>query len=138
MSKTYLLLIGGLIFLVLAVGGFAFYKSSSKAVPIPSYTQPATNYPNQLAGTSKNQIALTVTSPKDNTQVSSPTLKVVGKTVANADVFVNDQDLKADATGNFTATVNLEEGDNFISFTAIDDSGNVSEQEITVTYTPSQ
>lgn len=147
MSKTYFLLIGGLVVLALAIGGYAFYKSGSKPGPTPAATtQPTTNYPSQPADQSsqptvspqKNQIALTITAPQNGAQVSILSTKVAGKTAANVDVSVNDQDLKTDATGNFTTTIALDEGDNYISITAIDDSGNVAEQEITVTYTPAQ
>ncbi len=133
MSKTYLLLIGGLVILALAIGGYAFYKSTPR---LPTYTQPSTNYPNQPAAPTKNQITLTVTTPQNGAQVATPTITVIGKTVANADVSINDADLKADAAGNFTTTIALEEGDNYVSVTAVDDSGQVAEQEITVTYTP--
>lgn len=149
MSKTYFILIGGLVVLALVIGGFAFYRSSKVVTPAaPTYnTAPDQNNPTTTQAVqqssptispAKNQITLTVTSPKNGTEVFIPTIKVVGKTVPNADVSVNDDDLKADAQGNFSAAVNLDEGENFISVLAIDDLGNVAEAELTVTYTPTQ
>ena len=51
-----------------------------------------------------------------------------------ADVGVNDAETKADATGNFSVTINLEEGENPILVVVSDANGNYSEREITITY----
>lgn len=145
MAKAYFLLIGALLLLALAIGGYAFYKSTGITPQLtPQYSQPSGSYnvtpPSQSTGTSTNpqanQITLTITSPKNGTVLSIPTAKITGKTAPNADVSVNDVDLKADAQGNFTSTVSLEEGDNEIIVTATDDTGAVSEASLTLTYTP--
>lgn len=81
-----------------------------------------------------NQIALTITKPVDQTVVTTPTVVVSGKTVPNADVSVNDQELTADAQGNFSVTVNLEDGDNYIDITVNDQNGQSAQKEIMVTY----
>lgn len=81
-------------------------------------------------------IALTVSSPGNNTTVSSPALTVRGKTVAGAEVFVNDAEGVADASGNFSVTVNLDEGENYILVVVNDAAGNYSEKELTIIYTP--
>jgi len=81
-------------------------------------------------------IALSVSSPGNNTTVSSPTLTVSGKTVAGAEVFVNDAEGIADAAGNFSVLVNLDEGENYILVVVNDAAGNYSEKELTVIYAP--
>ncbi len=145
MSKPYLLLIAALVIVALGIGGFAYYRSTTNPATAPSYTTPsATTSPTQQANPSQptspvpNDITLTITSPQNGAQVSTPTITVSGKTVPNADVSVNDQDLTADAQGNFSTTITLEDGDNNLSITAADSTGQSSEAELTVTYTPAQ
>lgn len=81
-------------------------------------------------------IMLSVSLPVNNSTVSNSSLTVKGKTVAGAEVFINDTETKADAAGNFSATITLEEGDNYILVVANDAAGNYSEKELSVTYTP--
>ncbi len=81
---------------------------------------------------------LNIVEPKNGAVVNSSNLKVSGKTVASADVFVNDKELTADSAGNFSTTIGLDEGDNSVIVSANDDNGNYAEQELTITYEPSQ
>lgn len=81
-------------------------------------------------------ITLTVSSPANNSTVTDPSITVKGKTVANAEVFVNDIEIKADANGNFSVKLTLDEGDNYILVVANDINGNYSEKDLTVTYSP--
>ena len=81
-------------------------------------------------------IALTVSTPANNANVTVSPLPVKGKTVPGAEVFVNDIETIADAGGYFSVTLNLEEGDNYILIVANDVSGNYAEKELHVNYTP--
>ncbi len=81
----------------------------------------------------QQSLPLTITQPRSGAVVSSPNLTVVGKTAANAEVFVNDSSLLADSQGNFSALVTLDEGDNTIIIVANDAAGNFAEKEIVVT-----
>jgi cytoskeletal protein RodZ len=78
-------------------------------------------------------ISITITSPQNGATLSSGTVTVTGKTSPNADVFVNDQEVHADASGNFSAKIDLDEGQNEIIVTANDAYGNAAEQDINVT-----
>lgn len=60
--------------------------------------------------------------------------KVSGKTKANAEVFVNEKELKADANGNFSTNLVLDEGENFIVVSVNDEDGNTAEENLTVNY----
>jgi len=82
------------------------------------------------------EILLKISQPAStsNLTVTSPTLVVKGQTVPRADVYVNDVETKADAKGNFSATLKLEDGDNFILVFANDDNGNYAQQEFDVNY----
>lgn len=82
------------------------------------------------------EITLTITSPANNTTVSESRVTVRGRTAPKAEVFVNDAETKADGNGDFSATVTLDEGENYILVVANDESGRFSEKELTVTYAP--
>lgn len=99
---------------------------------LPSTQTPAPETSPQPNITS-NKISLTVTSPKDGSTLDSTNAVVKGKTVPGADVFVNDQSAKADASGNFSISIGLDEGSNLIVVSANDAEGNVTEQNINVT-----
>jgi hypothetical protein len=57
---------------------------------------------------------------------------VTGKTVPGANVIVNEYEMKADATGVFSRTVSLDEGENYISIVAYTDTGEVAETELMI------
>lgn len=151
MNKSYVFLIGILVFLAIAVGGFALYKSttankatSSKETITPAAPVPAIPTPPPLPiMTEEEQIAknntlsLIISTPQNNSQVTSPNIVIFGTTAPLADVSVNDKDLKADAAGKFSSSIILEEGDNYILIVASSESS-AAEWQGTVTYTPSQ
>jgi hypothetical protein len=83
-----------------------------------------------------SKITLTISSPASGSTVSSSSITVRGKTSASAEVFVNESETKADSNGNFSVSMKLDEGDNYIIVIANDADGNVAEAELTVTYNP--
>lgn len=79
--------------------------------------------------------AITLTEPADLSVVSTPDIVVAGTvddpsitvvSINGADVSVTD--------GSFSTTISLSEGDNVITVAAIDDAGNTSQINVTVTY----
>lgn len=78
------------------------------------------------------KIFLQVEEPKNNITVNSPIINISGKTIANAFIFINEQELKADINGNFASATTLEEGENYILIVASDDLGNSVEKDILV------
>jgi hypothetical protein len=78
------------------------------------------------------KIFLQVDEPKNNITVSNPIININGKTIANAYIFINEQELKADVNGNFASATTLEEGENYILIVASDDLGNSIEKDILV------
>ncbi len=78
------------------------------------------------------KISLLVYEPKNNTTVNNPIINIRGKTIANAYIFINEQELKADVNGNFASATTLEEGENYILIVASDDLGNSVEKDILV------
>lgn len=146
MNKSYTFLIVILIILALVVGGFALYRSTTMTPP--STPRPATLTPPPVVQphppksdtdqiSQNNTLPLTIISPQNNFQASSSALVVSGITAPNADVSVNDKDLKADAAGHFSSPLTLDPGDNYILVLASSPDG-ASELQLTVTYTPSQ
>lgn len=141
--------IGFIVVIVLLAGGLLLYRYQRNTLPV---SQPTTEQgtitnvqvtpgtannnatPTTLNFDSTNQISLTVSQPVNNTVVKTPTITVMGKTIPNADVTVNDKDLKADAQGNFSVSITLDEGDNTVIVVANDAQGNSAEKDINVTY----
>jgi len=76
--------------------------------------------------------------PVNNSVINESQTVVKGKTSPDANVFVNDQELKADSLGKFSTTINLEEGENYILISANDEEGNYVEQEIIVSLETAQ
>lgn len=77
-------------------------------------------------------IFLQVNEPKNNITVANQAITIIGKTIPNGFVFVNNQEFKADSNGNFSTTVILEEGENYILVVVSDDYGNSAEKDIVV------
>lgn len=137
----------GFVFIILILGIFLM-KSQGKRLPqklnsnnssttqttegAPVITEGAKEQMKQESYT--NGIKLQIIEPLPNTTVSSSTLTIKGKTSSGAEVFVNDKQLKSDATGNFATKITLDEGENPIVVVANDADGNSAEQQILVTY----
>ena len=83
--------------------------------------------------TTSSIMSLVITSPINNSTLDSTNATVKGKTSPKAEIFVNDQEGTADANGNFSISIGLDEGSNLITVSANDAEGNVSQQELNVT-----
>lgn len=136
MKKEFLFLF---LFLLIIGGIYFLYKKNSPAIlKSPSQNQksvtPAIEKEEGLTVKEISQgLILEVTQPKDKTTVNSPEVTVAGKTNAGVDVFVNEKELKADNGGNFSTTLNLDEGENVITVVVSDNQGNYAEKELIVT-----
>lgn len=120
MNKGNVLVIVAILVTVGLLSGF--YLKSKGKINLPINTQ--TMSENQDVTSDK----ITLTASVDATGL------VTGKTIAYAEVFINDQETKADAEGNFKLKLNsLVAGDNPIVISANDADGNVVEQNLTAT-----
>ena len=127
MKKIYSFLL-----LLIIFGLVVLYIRQTVPIQTVSVSQPPTA-PAEGETTSVNQeLSLDITLPANNSTVNTPSTLVKGTTSPNAEVFVNEKELKADNSGQFSATVALEEGENYILIAANDDLGNYAEMEITV------
>ncbi|OGC91879.1 hypothetical protein A2876_03965 [Candidatus Amesbacteria bacterium RIFCSPHIGHO2_01_FULL_48_32b] len=88
---------------------------------------------------SSSAISLTITSPEDESLLNKDSVTISGKSAPLAMISIisesREQIVTADASGNFTADIDLEGGYNIISITAFDASGNSASQTITLSYT---
>lgn len=82
------------------------------------------------------QIPLDVSVPINGTTVNTPSVSVKGTTVPNADVFINEIEMKANNQGQFSTTYKLYEGENYLYISVNDQDGNYSEKDLIVNYIP--
>jgi hypothetical protein len=113
-----------------------------KTGAVQTTTQPPTTVPSPTikvvlptATPAIPALTLKITEPATGFISNTAKVTVKGVTVPQADVFVNEMQLTADAKGNFSTNVTLEEGENYILVSANDEEGKTAEQEIVVTYT---
>jgi ABC-type lipoprotein release transport system permease subunit len=114
--------------------------NSKPQVTVENEFSTSTNSPRVITGASpeEKQAAqeyfFTIISPVTHSTVNTKTVTVSGKTVPNADVYVNEIDAKANAQGDFSVNYQLEEGINYLVVGGNDTYGNYQEQELVVTY----
>lgn len=82
----------------------------------------------------QGEIFLEILSPDNNSVVNNPLITISGRTIAYADVFINDKETKADNQGNFSLNYNLEEGENELMIVVNDSQGNYLEKTLIITY----
>lgn len=82
--------------------------------------------------TRTSRLFLEITSPEDGSTVADESLLVQGKTLVKAEVFVNEIEAKADANGNFSVKIGLDEGENLINILVNDLDGSYIEKQISV------
>ncbi len=140
MKKNLVIIVAGLVILaivaILLVGPRVLRKVRTTLgnQPTASITSLQGGKYNPPTETVSGNISLSITSPSNGSATTSSSVDVSGKTTANADVFVNDQETTADANGDFKITLTLDEGENTITVSANDSDGNYIEKDITVTY----
>lgn len=82
---------------------------------------------------------LEITEPTANQEIQSRKNQLVtikGKTEPEARVTVNGRLVFAGLDGTFSTTYSLQEGENKLQFESLDKAGNVTKQELTVTFKP--
>jgi hypothetical protein len=142
-----LILVAIAVFLILAASGYFLYTKGYfvrslvpsevtsevlKGVPSDRPLTTEIEMIDEAGNLTSGNITLTITSPLNGATLNSTTVNISGKTSPRADVFVNDKETKADAQGNFSLKIELEEGQNSLVVIANDESGNVVEQVFSV------
>ena len=104
----------------------------NKQITGPEDVLPKPTDISQRSVTELEKIFLQINEPKDNMTVNNQAVTVIGKTIRNGFVFVNDQEFKADSNGSFSTTVILNEGENYILVVVSDEYGNSLEKDIVI------
>lgn len=111
------------------------------SVPSPAGTPPSIDVGPPAPGGASVLVAtpagffLDVVAPKDESVVQESLVQVSGRTVPDAVVSVNGQPVDVDASGNFSATVTLENGPNWIEVIASDFWGTQQFTAVSLIYT---
>ncbi len=130
------------IIVLVGLGGYFAYNTMQKKggsmLITPQISPPASRGVVPFPIPTVSQIPLTIISPVNGSTVKIASVVVKGTTSQNAEVFVNETQTMADAKGNFSASLSLDEGDNIIVVTVNDANGNYSEKDITVIYDSGQ
>lgn len=120
---------------IVGLGGYFIYnlKILNPSTPGDNYALETVKVEGVAESKStSDKISLNIISPKNNDIVKSRNVVVAGKTTSGAEVFINDQYVKADLNGNFSLTITLDEGENILVVAANDEEGNVTEQNFSV------
>ncbi len=144
--KTKLPIVAGVLVLL---GVVAYVGAKNMRQQAPSYVVPGIvptitqgvgteTSSGTTTGSKSSELTLSVTSPADRATVTSASLTVRGKTAPSAEVFVNDAETKADAAGNFSVRITLDEGENAVIVLVNDAEGRVAEKDLTITYNSGQ
>ncbi|GEM_PF-1706582 len=88
----------------------------------------------QITEEKSGKIFLEIISPQNQTTVNNSLIKIIGKTAANAEVFVNEKETKSDNQGNFSLDYSLTEGENELIIVVNDSQGNYLEKTLIITY----
>lgn len=124
-----------LIFVLVIIIFSYFQKNNPTIKKILNSKNTITTQPTNSTQKSTSEVKkffLEVNQPKNNITVNNQIINIDGKTIPNAFIFINEQELKADVNGSFTSATTLEEGENYILIVASDDLGNSVEKDILV------
>ncbi len=77
---------------------------------------------------------LKISEPADKSKTSKQEIKIKGSTDKEIFVKINELPIVVDAQGNFEATVQLKDGENMFTITALDIAGNSETKTISLTY----
>ncbi len=123
MDKEKVITIGlGLLVGVLLAG---LYFAAAKFLPQLSPSKPAVVFNGPKTPPPPPVSSLTVSQPADETTSKQSPITISGQAPAGAKIVIfapaEEKIASADATGNFTTNIKLEEGENAISFTLLSD-----------------
>ena len=111
--------------------------ASPTASASPTTAAPAASPTISIATGSTGSLFLTIEKPESlESVVSTAAITVVGRTLVNAVVSVNDLFADVDQDGRFTVPLQLEEGPNIIQVVASVETGEEKAETITLIYSP--
>lgn len=127
-------------FIAVAVGilvtGIAFYLYQTTRTIPSSKTQ--TIKISQPSPTPKPSVFLAIAEPSDETVVGKKVVTISGTTTKDATIVVlssiDEEVIKPASTGDFSTTINIDDGQNNIEITAISPNGEEARVTRTVTF----
>ncbi|MBI3384714.1 hypothetical protein HY030_00800 [Candidatus Gottesmanbacteria bacterium] len=136
--ETVIALVLGVILGVLAASSFWFLKNHKFTLSLP--TNKVINIKTTTTPTPLKEklFSLEISSPSDLSIVNTATPNLSGKSSPNTLIIISltngDEVLRTDAEGNFQKLINLNEGLNYISVTAISAIGQTEQVNLAVVY----
>jgi hypothetical protein len=97
--------------------------------------QPPSTTPIPPAAQAEQQLSLKITEPADESVVKSDAINLSGSVSTTAEITINGASVAVE-NGNFTATVELEEGPNSLEVRASDGKGHEEVKVLTIVYLP--
>lgn len=129
------IIVGGLLGIAIA---FGVWRANIALSPQDTnQNQTATDSPS-ASPTAVTTLNLTIATPEDESIVNKGTLTVTGMTTPNSTVSLSSDKSETIVTaydkGNFTGSVELNEGTNVVTVTSFTSDGETIEKQITVVY----
>jgi Glucodextranase, domain B len=123
----------------LLVAGIAFFiYQSTKTIPASKLPKITINVPSPTITLPPPTVTLSIDQPTDESIVTTRSITINGKTNPDATIVVNtatdDQVTTPTANGTFSLTVNIDDGENEITITAINAKGEEITKKLTITY----
>ena len=136
MGKEKALLSFIAVFVGLLVAGIAFYFYENSKTITPSVVKTISSIP--PTPTSKPSLFLTIGKPVDEEVVQKKIITISGKTTSDATIIILSENaeslLTPTASGDFSTTINIENGQNIIEINAITPYKESVKKIITVTF----
>jgi|WetSurMetagenome_2_1015567.scaffolds.fasta_scaffold407275_2 hypothetical protein len=138
MKKEKLILSFIAVLFGLLVAGISFYFFQNTKTPISNKNNTKIISISPITPTPAPTISLILDKPKDEEVVDSKVLAVTGKTQSNAVITIitdsSEDVITPSETGQFSTTVNLDEGQNILEVISIAPNGESVSIKKTVTY----
>jgi len=103
---------------------------STEAKKAPTLFGEEVSSTGEAAPVATQEMFLTVDFPKDKATVSTEKILVSGRTLAGAEVFVNEIQVFPDGSGNFQTEVLLYEGENYVLLVAGNEDGEAEVERV--------
>src|SRR3989338_1476638 len=136
MGKEKALLSFIAVFIGLLVAGIAFYFYENTKTITPSVEKTISSTP--PTPTPKPSLFLTIGKPIDEEVVQKRIVTISGKTTSHATIIIlaenSESIISPTTTGDFSTTINIENGQNVIEITAIAPNGEKTKVLKTVTF----
>jgi len=109
------------------------FFEGKKVTPTPHITLKPNSAESTLnTALTNNALFLTISSPQNKQTTKEASIFIKGKTLPRTPVMVNEFEIVSDSSGNFSQSVSLDEGENYISVVAYSPEGDAVEKELVI------